>query len=80
MHMHAVCVLHKNMTPCSCDMHMQMHMVHVYAHVHAHVQYFMVIMGVLTTGFGISFAVLLPASMTDPWYHAFGDNILWGCV
>ena len=42
------------------------------------VQYFMVIMGVLATGFGISFAVLLPASMTGPWYHVFGSNVLWG--
>ena len=42
-------------------------------------QYFMVIMLVLTTGFGISFAVLLPASMTDSWYQVFGDNVLWGC-
>ena len=34
-------------------------------------------MGVLATGFGVSFAVLLPASMDGPWYQVFGDNILW---
>ena len=43
------------------------------------VQYFMVIMGVLAAGFGISFAVLLPASNhSETWWQVFGDNVLWG--
>ena len=32
----------------------------------------------LTVGFGVSFAVLLPMSMTEPWYRLLGNNPLWG--
>jgi len=42
------------------------------------VLYFMVIFLVLTCGFGVSFAILLPSSMVEPWYHVLGTNPLWG--
>jgi hypothetical protein len=33
---------------------------------------------VLTVGFGVSFAVLLPNAMSEPWYRVMGNNPLWG--
>ena len=42
------------------------------------VVYFMVIFLVLTVGFGVSFAVLLPNAMSEPWYRVMGNNPLWG--
>jgi hypothetical protein len=42
------------------------------------VVYFMVIFLVLTIGFGVSFAVLLPNAMSEPWYRVMGSNPLWG--
>ena len=32
----------------------------------------------LTVGFGVSFAVLLPNAMYEPWYRVMGNNPLWG--
>ena len=32
----------------------------------------------LTVGFGVSFAVLLPNAMAEPWYRVMGTNPLWG--
>ena len=32
----------------------------------------------LTVGFGVSFAVLLPNAMSEPWYRVMGNNPLWG--
>ena len=29
-------------------------------------------------GFGVSFAVLLPNAMSEPWYRVMGNNPLWG--
>ena len=37
-----------------------------------------VIFLVLTIGFGVSFAVLLPNAMSEPWYRVMGSNPLWG--
>ena len=37
-----------------------------------------VIFLVLTIGFGVSFAVLLPNAMSEPWYRVMGTNPLWG--
>ena len=42
------------------------------------VLYFSVILFVLTFGFGVTFAVLLPASMSEEWYRVLGANPLWG--
>jgi len=42
------------------------------------VVYFSVILFVLTFGFGVTFAVLLPQSMSEPWYQVLGNNPLWG--
>ena len=46
-----------------------------YPHLHPRYQ---VIFLVLTVGFGVSFAVLLPNAMSEPWYRVMGNNPLWG--
>jgi len=40
--------------------------------------WYQVIFLVLTVGFGVSFAVLLPNAMSEPWYRVMGNNPLWG--
>jgi len=42
------------------------------------VVYFLAIFIALSVGFGVSFAVMLPMSMTEPWYRVMGTNPLWG--
>ena len=46
-----------------------------YPHLHP---WYQVIFLVLTVGFGVSFAVLLPNAMSEPWYRVMGNNPLWG--